>query len=319
MSFKITAMNKLKITIVSPCFNEENNIEILYSRIVKAVNLLPKYSFDFIFIDNASTDKTLSILKSLAQKDKRLKIIVNTRNFGHIRSPYWAMLQSNSHATIYLASDLQDPPELIPDFINSWEAGYKVVYAVKPSSEESLAMKVVRRAYYFILSKISDTPLISNATGFGLYDREVLDNIRAINDPYPFFRGLVAELGYEIKQINFDQPKRFKGISKNNFYTLYDIAILGIISHSILPIRLISFTGIAIGFISFIAAILLFVSKIFFWKDIPLGYAPAGILIFTLFGILMITLGILGEYLASIHNYLKKRPIVVEKERINFE
>lgn len=310
-------MKKL-ITIVSPCFNEAENIEELYRRIALAISDLKSYDFEMLFIDNASTDNTVQILKKLITLDTRIRVIVNTRNFGQVRSPYWGVMQSRGDATIYLASDLQDPPEYIPKFIDEWERGWKVVLAVKPQSKTNIVFNMMRKSYYRMLAKISEVQMINDATGFGMYDYLVLDQIRAINDPYPYFRGLVCELGYPIKTVPFEQPRRSRGISKNNILGLYDVAILGIVSHSVAPIRAAGIIGFLIGFFSFFIALVYLFLKLFFWDSFPLGIAPLIISFFFLFGLLFMFIGLLGEYIASIHTYVRKRPIVVEKERINF-
>ena len=307
------------LSIVTPCYNEEDNVDELYAQVKAAIADLTKYEFELIFIDNHSQDGTVAKLKKLAASDPMVKIIVNTRNFGHIRSPYYGILQSRGVATIYLASDLQDPPELIPEFIRYWEEGYKLVMATKPVSKGVAWVHALRKAYYRFLDDISDISLVADATGFGLYDREVLNHIRQIKDPYPFLRGLICELGYEIKTIPFTQPRRQRGISKNNFYTLYDIAMLGIVSHSKVPIRIAAFAGFALGIISMLVAIVFLVLKLMFWENFPLGIAPVVIGLFFLFGIQLMFIGILGEYIGSIHTYIQQRPIVVEKERINFD
>ncbi len=310
--------NKKIISIISPCYNEQDNVEELYSRVVAVISEYSDYDFEYLFIDNASTDATVLKLKALAENDSRVKIIVNTRNFGHIRSPYWGILQTRGDATIYLASDLQDPPEMIPEFIAAWENGYKLVMATKPVSQTNPFMHFLRRKYYQTLDNISDVSLVPDSTGFGLYDREVLDKIREINDPYPFFRGLIAELGYEVKTIPFCQPRRMRGISKNNIYSLYDIAILGVISHSLVPIRIASLLGLLLGAGSLLCAFVILVLKLLFWDHIPLGMAPVFITMFFMFGVMLMFIGILGEYVGSIHAYVQRRPIVVERERINF-
>ncbi len=306
------------LSIVTPCYNEEENVEELHTRIKAAIAGLTKYDFELIFIDNDSKDGTVARLKQLAASDPMVKIIVNTRNFGHIRSPYYGILQSSGEATIYLASDLQDPPELISEFIRYWEEGYKLVMATKPVSMGTTWVHALRKAYYRFLDGISDISLVADSTGFGLYDREVLDHVRKVDDPYPFLRGLICELGYEIKTIPFAQPRRLRGISKNNFYTLYDIAMLGIVSHSKVPIRIAAFAGFALGGISVIVAIVYLILKILFWNSFPLGMAPVVIGLFFLLGIQLMFIGILGEYIGSIHTYIQRRPVVVEKERINF-
>ena len=306
------------LSIVTPCYNEEDNVEELYRRIKAVIETLNNYKFELIFIDNSSKDGTLEILKKIAATDLIVKIIINTRNFGHIRSPYYGILQSRGNATIYLASDLQDPPELIPEFIRYWEQGYKLVMGVKPVSQGVTWVHELRKVYYRFVDGITDFSLVADSTGFGLYDRKVVDQLLQINDPYPFLRGLICELGYDIMTVSFNQPRRIRGISKNNFYTLYDIAMLGIVSHSKVPIRIAAFMGFALGLLSVLAAIAFFILKILFWEYIPLGIAPIIIGLFFLFGIQLMFIGILGEYIASIHSYVQRRPVVVEKERINF-
>lgn len=313
-------MSKLPlISIVTPCFNEEENVDELYRRVKASVSNIDKYAFEFIFIDNHSEDNTVTKLKTLAANDPTVKIIVNTRNFGHIRSPYYGILQSQGVATIYLASDLQDPPEMIPEFIRYWEEGYKLVMATKPHSQGSAWIHSLRQSYYRFLDGISDISVVSDSTGFGLYDKEVLDHLRTIDDPYPFLRGLICELGYEIKTIPFTQPRRLRGISKNNFYTLYDIAMLGIVSHSKVPIRIMAFAGLALGAISLLVAMVFLGLKLLYWDSFPMGIAPAVIGLFFLFGIQLMFIGVLGEYIGTIHTYVQRRPIVVEKERVNFD
>ena len=307
------------ISLSIPCYNEEENVDELYRRICETVDKIHQYQFEFVFIDNASEDQTVQKLVFLASKDPRVKIIVNTRNFGHIRSPYWGMMQTRGSATIALASDLQDPPELIPQFLAQWELGWKVVLAVKPRSKTNFFVHKLRRLYYQVLDGIANIDLVKDATGFGLYDKKVLDQVRKISDPYPYLRGLICELGFSIKTIPFLQPRRERGISKNNFYTLFDIAMLGIVSHSLVPIRLASICGIVIGFLSLLVAIFYTMMKLLNWYSFPVGMAPIVIGIFLLFSLLFIFIGILGEYIGSIHSYVKNRPIVVERERINFE
>ncbi len=310
-------MTKL-ISIMSPCFNEEKNINELYKRICNTIEPLIQYQFEMIFIDNSSTDKTVEILREIAQNDRRVKVIVNIRNFGPVRSPYWAVMQTRGEATIGLASDLQDPPEMIPKFIEEWEKGWKVVYATKTTSETNFITHALRKFYYRLLNYISEVEIVKDATGFGLYDREVLDHIRNIRDPYPFFRGLISELGYPIKKIPFNQPRRSAGISSGNFYSLYDTAILGVVNHSILPLRVASFLGLIVGILSLCTAVVYTIKKIVNWDGFPVGIAPAIIGIYMMFGVILIFLGFIGEYIASIHMYVRNRPIVVEKERINF-
>jgi glycosyltransferase involved in cell wall biosynthesis len=310
-------MRKL-VSLTFPCYNEAENIDELYRRVCLVIDDLAQYEFEILFIDNASEDETVSKLRLLASVDPRVKIIVNTRNFGHLRSPYWGMMQTKGNVTIVLASDLQDPPELIPTFLLEWERGWKVVLAVKPTSQTNFLIHSFRKLYYRILGIISNINLVKDATGFGLYDRMVIEQFRLINDPYPYLRGIVCELGFPIKTIAFEQPKRAHGTSKNNFYTLFDLAMVGIVNYSLIPIRLATIFGLVISVASFLLAIFYTVRKIIYWDSFPMGVAPMVVGFFFLFGILFTFIGLLGEYIASIHSYVKNRPIVVEKERINF-
>jgi glycosyltransferase involved in cell wall biosynthesis len=310
-------MTKL-ISIITPCFNEQDNVDELYKRIINTINKIDRYKFEILFIDNASTDSTAKFLKLIAAQDKRVKIIINERNFGHIRSPYWGIMQTEGDATIYMASDLQDPPEYISDFLENWELGWKVVLATKPKSKDNQIRQFLSSNYYRILESLSGINIVKGASGFGLYDHAVIKQLRMINDPYPFLRGLICELGYPIKTIEFIGQKRNAGISKNNIYTLYDIAMLGIVSHSLIPIRIASLLGSIVGVSSIILAIVYATMKLIYWDNFALGLAPLIIGAFFLLGIILIFIGLLGEYIGSIHTYVKNRPIVVEKERINF-
>lgn len=311
-------MTKKLISIVTPTYNEIENIDELLRRVKLSINQLSDYDFEILIIDNCSVDGTQERLRILAQEDPRVKVILNARNFGHIRSPYYGILQSQGDATIYMASDLQDPPEMIPELLREWRAGYKLVMAIKPISKSSPVMHFLRRSYYRFIDKITDVDIVKDSTGFGLYDSVVVKKLKEIADPYPFLRGLICELGYEVKTVSFVQPRRLGGITKNNFYTLFDIAMLGIVGHSKLPIRIASFLGIILGALSILVAFIFLVLKLIFWDSFPIGSAPIVIGLFFLFGIQLFFIGILGEYIASIHGYVQNRPIVVEKERINF-
>ena len=311
-------MKKKLISIITPCFNEEANINELYKRISLVIDSLSQYDFEIIFIDNASTDKTVDLLKAIAKKDLRVKIIVNTRNFGQICSPYWGLLQTSGEASILIVSDLQEPPELIPTFLEEWEKGWCVVMAVKPVSKTNIVMHLIRKVYYRMLDKISNVKLVADTTGFGLYDQRVVNHLRKISDPYPYLRGLVCELGYSIKTVPFDQPRRLRGLSKNNFYSLFDYAMLGIISHSLVPMRVATIIGFIVAGLSVLIAVYYIIMKLLYWNTFPIGVAPLVVGFFIISGLLFIFIGLLGEYIGSIQNYVKKRPIVVEKERINF-
>ena len=305
------------ISIVTPCFNEEENIQELYERIQKALAGLD-YDYEHIFIDNASTDRTVELLRGLAAQDKRVKVILNARNFGHIRSPYHALLQASGDAVIGMASDLQDPPEKIPEFIHKWEQGYKVVIGVKTSSQELGLFYFMRSLYYRVLRGLSDVRLIDNFTGFGLYDKKIIEILRKFDDPYPYFRGLIADIGFDIAEIEFDQPRRKRGISKNNFYTLYDMAMLGIVSYTKIPLRLAAMFGFLSAAISFLVGLIYLVYKLIDWQNFSVGLAPVVIGLFFLGSVQLFFLGIIGEYIGSIYTLTVHRPLVIEKERINF-
>ncbi|NJD25033.1 MAG: glycosyltransferase family 2 protein [Betaproteobacteria bacterium] len=310
-------MKKL-ITIVTPCYNEAGNVEELVTRIRSVMQGFVEYDYEHLLIDNASDDDTVTILRRLTAADPHVRVIVNSRNFGHLRSPIHAIFQARGDAVIGMASDLQDPPEMIPEFLRQWEAGFKVVIGVKPKSRETATMFLLRRAYYLTIGRISDVPLIENFTGFGLYDREVIATIRTLDDPYPYFRGLIAELGYPRAEIPFEQPRRVRGVTKNNFYSLFDIAMLGLTSHSKVPIRLATIAGFTLSALSMLLAVGYLVAKLIYWDSFALGMAPVLIGMFFFASVQLFFIGIIGEYIASIHTHVKKRPLVIEKERINF-
>jgi len=308
------------VSIVSGCYNEEGNVRELWERVTRVMAAeLPAYTYELIIIDNSSTDKTVDVLREICAEDKRVKLIINNRNFGHIRSPYHALMQAKGEAIILMASDLEDPPEMIPLFVRRWEAGDKIVLAQKTSSEEFLLFSLVRKLYYYVVGKLTDIPLIKDATGFGLYDQRVIDDIRRIDDPYPYFRGLICDLGYTTHLIPFNKPTRKRGITKNNFYTLYDIAMLGITNHSKVPLRLAVFAGCGIGAVSFLVALAYLIYKLLYWQEFQVGSAPVVVGIFFLAAVQLLFIGILGEYIGSIHTQVLKRPPVVEKERVNFD
>ena len=311
-------MKKL-ISVMMPCYNEAENVEQAYGEVRRIFENLPQYDYEHIFIDNASTDQTVDILKRLAAEDQRLKIIVYTRNFGHIRSPYHGILQAGGAAVICLASDLQEPPSLIPEFLEWWEQGFKMVRGVKSQSEESALMFAIRKMYYNFINRVSDIKLLKNSTGFGLYDRCVIEELRKIDDPYPYFRGLVSDIGFPSHEIEYTQPTRKRGISKNNFYTLYDIAMLGITNHSKVPLRLATMLGFAMAIASFLIAMGYLVAKLIFWDQFSLGTAPLIIGLFFLGSVQLFFIGIIGEYIGAIYTQVQKRPLVVEKERVNFD
>ena len=239
-------MSQKKISIVSGCFNEAGNVEDLVGRVSKVMEAFTQYDYEQIIIDNASTDGTQEVLRTLAAGNPRLKVILNARNFGHIRSPYHGMLQADGAAVIYLASDLQEPPELIPEFVRKWENGAKAVVAIKDSSDESPLFFAVRKFYYKLVEGLAETRTIQNFTGFGLYDRRIMEYCRSLKDPYPYFRGLIAEIGLPVERVSYHQPLRTRGFTKNNLYTLYDMAMLGITNFSKVPLRLAAMLGLSL-------------------------------------------------------------------------
>lgn len=303
---------------MTPCYNEEGNVGEICNRVKLVFDKLGRYDYEHIFIDNASTDKTVSILKEIAAKDHRVKIIVNNRNFGIIRSGYYGLTQARGDAVIAIVADLQDPPDLIPEFIKKWEEGHKIVKAIKTLSKENPFMYGIRSFYYYLVGKLSDVHLDRHFTGFGLYDKQVIDALRAVDDPYPYVRGLISELGFESVKINYTQEKRKIGKSSYNFYELYDTAMLGLTSHSKVPLRIATIIGFAMSLASFLAGLGYLAAKLLFWSRFPAGYAPVIISLFFLFSVLLFFIGVLGEYIGLMHMRILNRPRVIEKERINF-
>jgi glycosyltransferase involved in cell wall biosynthesis len=306
------------ITVVTPCYNEVENVRELYVAIKEVFNGLPQYEYDHIYIDNASTDRTAEILREIAAEDPNVKVIINARNFGHVRSPYHGFLQAKGDAVIVMASDFQDPPALIPDFLRRWEEGFKVVVGVKVESEESGLMYALRSIYYGLAAKLAEIELMQHVTGFGLFDRRVIEILRQIDDPYPYARGLIADIGLDCCKIPYRQPQRRRGITKNNFYTLYDVAMLGITNHSKVPLRVATMAGFLMSGMSLSLALAYLVLKLLFWNWLTAGVAPILISLFFFSSVQLFFIGILGEYLGAIHTQVQKRPLVIEKERINF-
>ena len=307
----------MKISIITPTYNEVENIEKLYLEIK---NQFVKISCDYehIIIDNCSKDGTIAKIKKLASTDENLKIIINSKNYGHIRSPFYGLLQSSGDASILMASDFQDPVELIPEYIEKWKKGCKIVLGEKNTSEESNIKFSLRKLFYNFLNKISDFELTKNTTGSGIFDKSVIEKLKKINDPYPYFRGLIAELGEEIETIKFNQPLRKHGVTKNNIATLYDIGILGIVKHSRTPLRFMVVLGFISSVISLLIGIFYLIFKLLFWKSFVLGLAPIIIGIFIVSSIQIALLGLVGEYIGVILLHQRNLPLVIEKERINF-
>lgn len=308
-----------KISIVTPCYNEELNVEEVYQQIKAIFEELGTYEYEHIFIDNASKDKTVPILKEIASQDKNVKIIVNSRNFGQAKSPHHAILQSSGDAVILLVADLQDPPKLIIEFLKKWEEGYKIVLGIKTKSEESPAMFAIRKLYYNFINSVSEVPLNKNNTGFGLYDKKIIEILREINDPHPYFRGLISEIGFESYKIEYVQPVRKRGITKNNFYSLFDIAMHGITNHSKVPLRLATMIGFFMAAVSLFVALFYLIAKLVFWDTFSMGVAPVVIGLFFFSSIQLLFIGIIGEYLGSVHAQVLRRPLVIEQERVNFD
>lgn len=309
---------KKTITVVTPCYNEEDNVEELYRQTVAVFDSLPEVQHEHLFIDNCSTDRTVQLLRGLAARDSRVKVILNARNFGQVRSPYYGLMQAQGDAAVLLVADLQDPPAMLADFVRHWLSGAPLVVGVKPASQENRLMFAVRRLYYRFVTRIADVRLIQNFTGFGLYDRRVLDVLRAIDDPYPYLRGLVSEVGFEPVQIPYTQPRRARGITKNNFYSLYDFAMLGITSHSRVPLRLATMAGFALSGLSLLVSLVYLLVKLLFWNSFTLGLAPILIGVFFFASVQLFFIGLLGEYVGAILTHVARRPLVVERERINY-
>ncbi len=308
-----------KISIVTSCFNEQENIPELYNQLMGVVkNFENKYSFEIVIADNDSTDRSPQILRELAIKDKNVKVIFNTRNFGPDRSGYNAFLSTSGDAVVAMASDLQNPPAMIQDFLAKWEEGYKVVMAVKVKSKESPIVYFLRSMYYKTLASLSNVHLVSHFTGFGLYDRQVVEILRNLEDPYPYFRGLIADIGFEPAIIEFVQPARLHGKTKSNFLYLYEEAMLGLTSYTKLPLRLATIIGFIVSIISFLIGCFYLIYKLIFWSSFSLGIAPVGIGLFFFASVQLIFLGVIGEYISQIYTQVLKRPLVYEKERLNF-
>ncbi len=307
------------ISIYTACYNEEENVEELYNRVRAEMATIGRYNYEHIFIDNASQDNTVAILKRIASRDHNVKIIVNARNFGHIRSPHHALLQTTGDAVISIVADLQDPPEKIPEMIAKWEEGYPMVLCLKKTSQENALMFWVRTQYYRLVQRLSAIQTFENFTGFGLYDRSVVEAVRSYGDAYPYFRGIIAEIGLPHYDLYYDQPRRIHGITKNNFYSLYDLAMLGITNLSKVPLRISTFLGFFTAVLSLVAGFGYLLYKLIFWSHFDVGVAPLVIGLFFLGSVQLVSMGILGEYLGAVHTQVLNRPHVIEKERINFE
>lgn len=312
-------MDKKLISVVVPTYNEQENVVPLTDTLVKIfAEELPEYNYEIIFIDNHSKDNTKTLIRRICSENPNVKAIFNARNFGQMRSPVYGFKQAYGDCVVRLNADFQDPPSLIPTFVREWEKGHKIVIGIKEKTEEGFFMAFVRRQYYKFLRKITDIGHIENFTGFGLFDKAFVDVVRNIHDPMPYFRGMVAEFGFEYKTILYQRPNRRAGKSKNHFYTLYDVAMIGITSYSKVMLRLASFLGFIIGGLSFLVALVYFIMKLVHWDWFRSGIAPLVIGVFFLGGVQLFFIGLLGEYVLAINSRVLDRPLVVEEERLNF-
>lgn len=311
---------KKKISVVIPTYNEEGNVKPLALAIVNVMeNELPEYDYEILFIDNHSKDNTRLFLRQLCGDNKKIKAIFNARNFGQIRSPVYGLKQAQGDCVIRMCADFQDPVEMIPKFVREWEKGWKIVIGIKKSSKEKKMMYWIRTLYYKLIRKITDIDHIEHFTGFGLYDKAFVDVVRQLHDPMPYLRGIIAELGFDYKAIPYEQQRRKAGKSKNNFYSLYDYAMIGITSYSKVVLRMATFVGFIVGGISFVAGIVYFILKLLYWDRFSAGVAPLLIGVFFLGSMQLFFIGFLGEYVLSINTRVLDRPLVVEELRLNFE
>ena len=310
---------KKKVSIMVPCYNEEENVVPISEAIVAQMEALPQYDYELLFIDNCSTDNTRPLLRQICAKNRKIKAIFNVKNFGQFNSPFYGLCQTTGDCAISICADFQDPVELIPTFLKYWEEGYQIVHGVKTSSRESPLMYRLRSAYYKLIRKFSSVEQIEHFTGFGLYDRSFIEVLRNLKDPTPFIRGIVAELGGKRKEIPYEQPQRRAGKTHNNWYTLYDAAMLSFTSYTKIGLRMATFLGAGIAFISFLIALVYLILKLFNWNDFVAGTAPIVIGMFFLGAVQLIFLGIIGEYILSMNQRIMNRPLVVEQERINFD
>ncbi len=309
-----------KISILIPCYNEEENVEPISQAVVDILEQeLPQYDYELVFIDNDSQDNTRPILRRLCSENPRIKAIFNAKNFGQFNSPYYGMLQVTGDCVIEMVADFQDPVDLIPQYVKAWEEGYKIVIGIKTSSRESKVMYWLRSIYYKMIKNLSDVEQIEHFTGSGLYDREFIEILRSLDDPTPFLRGIVAELGYKRKEIPYEQPQRRAGKTHNNFYRLYDAAMLSVTSYTKVGLRLATIFGAFCGLISILVALIYLVMKLIWWDRFPAGMAPLLIGMLFLGSVQIFFVGLVGEYVLSINQRVMKRPLVVEEERVNFE
>lgn len=308
-----------KISVLIPCYNEAENVGPISRAVTEILEKeLPRYDYELVFIDNDSTDGTRDIIRGLCADNPRIKAILNARNFGQFNSPYYGMLQVTGDCVIEMVADFQDPVEMIPKYIHEWEKGYKIVIGIKTSSKENRLMYWLRSCYYKTIKKLSDVEQIEHFTGSGLYDREFIEVLRNLDDPTPFLRGIVAELGYRRKEIPYEQPRRRAGKTHNNLYRLYDAAMLSVTSYTKAGLRLATIFGSICAVVSMLIALVYLVMKLIWWDRFPAGMAPMLIGMLFLGSVQLFFIGFLGEYIMSINQRVMKRPLVIEEERINF-
>lgn len=308
-----------KISIMIPCYNEEENVVPISEAVVRELtDSLPEYDYEILFIDNDSKDNTRPLLREICKNNPKIKAIFNVKNFGQFNSPYYGMLQTTGDCTICMCCDFQDPVEMIPKLVHEWENGYKIVCAIKTTSKENKIMRFLRTCYYKLIRKMSDVEQIEHFTGFGLYDKSFIGVLRNLKDPSPFLRGIVAELGYRRKDIPYEQAKRRAGKTHNNFYTLYDAAMLSFTSYTKIGLRLATFCGIGVGFVSFLVGMVYLILKLIMWDNFPMGMAPVLIGMCFLGSVQLFFIGLLGEYVLNINTRVMNRPLVIEEERLNF-
>ena len=308
------------VSIVVPCYNEEANVEPLWDALTAMFRRdLPEYRYEILFIDNDSQDRTRDILRDLCAMDKGVKAIFNAKNFGQFNTPYYGMLQTTGDCTILMAADFQDPVEMVPKYVREWENGYKIVIGIKKSSQENKLMYWLRSCYYKTIKKLSDVEQIEHFTGFGLYDQKFIEVLRNLDDPTPFLRGIVAELGFRRKEIPYEQPKRKAGKTSNNFYKLYDAAMLSFTSYTKVGLRLATIFGSVCSAVSMVVALIYLVLKLLYWDRFAAGMAPLLIGMCFLGSVQIFFIGLVGEYVLTINSRVMKRPLVVEEERLNFD
>ena len=303
-----------------PCYNEEENVVPLSEAVIATLEKdLPEYDYEILFIDNCSKDKTREKLILLCSKNKKIKAIFNTKNFGQFNSPYYGLCQTTGDCTICLCADFQDPIDMIPKFVHEWENGYKIVCGIKTSSKENKIMYFLRGVYYKTIKKMSEVDQIEQFTGFGLYDKSFIQVLRDLKDPTPFLRGIVAELGPERKEIPYEQQERRAGKTSNNWYRLYDAAMLSFTSYTKIGLRLATFIGFGLSAVSVVIAIIYFILKLLHWNDFPAGMTPILLGVFVIGSMQLFFIGLLGEYIMNMNARLMNRPLVIEQERINFD